>query len=250
MIELIKAGGWMMYPIILASVIAVAIIIERFLALRRSKVIPQTAIDQAKQLAASGHADPQALEQLRDGSMIGKVLAAGLASSSLPRHIMKENVEEAGRHIAHYLERYLPALATIGAISPLMGLQGTVFGMIGSFQQISKAGVNDPSVVSSGIAEALITTAAGITVALLAVIFHRYFKARVDNYVVRMEEEAVKLIELVNQVNTRRSSSTPPTAIPSAAAQAHVPSANAAQSSANERAAAAIAAARQRMKGG
>ncbi|MFZ1386152.1 MAG: MotA/TolQ/ExbB proton channel family protein [Thiolinea sp.] len=234
MLEIIIAGGVMMIPIILASIIALAIIFERFWALRKSKVMPAADVEMARKLAESGQVSTNAIDNLGSSSVVGSVLATGLASSNLPRHVMKENVEEAGRHAVHRLERYLPALATIGSIAPLMGLLGTVFGMISSFSQISKAGAGDPAAVAGGISEALITTAAGLVVALVAVIFHRLLKAKVDNYVFGMEQEAVKLIEIVNQTNNRR-------ATPSVASN---------QPSANEKAAAAIAAARQRMASG
>lgn len=234
MLEIIIAGGVMMIPIILASIIALAIIFERFWALRRSHVMPAADIEMARKLAESGQVPANTIDNLRASSVVGSVLATGLASSNLPRHVMKENVEEAGRHAVHRLERYLPALATIGSIAPLMGLLGTVFGMISAFSQISKAGAGDPAAVAGGISEALITTAAGLVVALVAVIFHRLLKAKVDHYVIGMEQEAVKLIEVVNQNNSRRP-------IPSVASN---------QPNANEKAAAAIAAARQRMASG
>lgn len=226
----------MMIPIILASIIALAIIFERFWALSRRKVMPAADIEMARKLAETGQVSSNAIENLSASSVVGSVLATGLASSNLPRHVMKENVEEAGRHAVHRLERYLPALATIGSIAPLMGLLGTVFGMISSFSQISKAGAGDPAAVAGGISEALITTAAGLVVALIAVVFHRLLKAKVDNYVIGMEQEAVKLIEIVNQNNNRR----PPASVAASSTQA----------TANEKAAAAIAAARQRMASG
>ncbi len=236
MLEIIIAGGVMMIPIILASIIALAIIFERFWALSRRKVMPAADIEMARKLAETGQVSSNAIENLSASSVVGSVLATGLASSNLPRHVMKENVEEAGRHAVHRLERYLPALATIGSIAPLMGLLGTVFGMISSFSQISKAGAGDPAAVAGGISEALITTAAGLVVALIAVVFHRLLKAKVDNYVIGMEQEAVKLIEIVNQNNNRR----PPASVAASSTQA----------TANEKAAAAIAAARQRMASG
>lgn len=237
MIEFIKAGGWLMVPILLSSVIAMAIIIERFMSLRVGKVIPATDIESARKMAASGQISEQALASLRESSVVGDVLATGLASSSLPRHIMKENVEEAGRYAVHRLGRYLSALGTIAAITPLLGLLGTVLGMITSFSQITKVGVGDPAAVAGGISQALFTTAAGISVAIVALIFYRYFKARVDDYVISMEQEAVKLIDLVNQTNSRR-----PAPNPAAAASVSPQAANA------SKAAAAIAAAKQRAK--
>ena len=199
MVEFIRAGGWLMIPIIISSVIAMAIIIERFLSLRTGKVIPADDIQRARELAAKGQVGQSALDDLHKSSMVGSVLATGLASSSAPRHILKENLEEAGRHAVHKLERYMTALGTIAAITPLMGLLGTVLGMITAFSKITQVGVGDPATVAGGISQALFTTAAGISVAIVALIFHRYFKARVDNYVVGMEQEAIKLIEIVNQ---------------------------------------------------
>lgn len=233
MIEFIRAGGWLMLPIILSSVIAMAIIIERFLSLRVGKVIPAADIKRARELAASGQFNEQSITGLRNSSVVGSVLAAGLASSTAPRHIMKENVEEAGRHAVHQLERYLNALGTIAAITPLMGLLGTVLGMITAFSKITQVGVGDPATVAGGISQALFTTAAGISVAIIAMIFQRYFKGRVDSFVIGMEQEAVKLIETVNQANTKNRPSPATSPTPSAAAVA-------------SKASAAIAAARQK----
>lgn len=230
MIEFIKAGGWLMVPIILSSVIAMTIIIERFLALRGGRVIPGNDIQRARELAASGAVSDANVQELHDNSVVGSVLATGLASSTAPRHIMKENLEEAGRHAVHKLERYLNALGTIAAITPLMGLLGTVLGMITAFSKITQVGVGDPATVAGGISQALFTTAAGIGVAIVALIFHRYFKAKVGSYVVDMEQEAVKLIEIMNNNNKP----TRPLAAPS-------PS----DHSASEKAAAAIAAAKR-----
>ncbi|MEZ5534145.1 MAG: MotA/TolQ/ExbB proton channel family protein [Thiolinea sp.] len=234
MIEFIRAGGWLMLPIILSSVIAMAIIIERFLSLRVGKVIPAEDIRRARELAASGQVSEQSITELQESSVVGSVLATGLASSTAPRHIMKENVEEAGRHAVHKLERYLNALGTIAAITPLMGLLGTVLGMITAFSKITQVGVGDPATVAGGISQALFTTAAGISVAIIAMIFHRYFKGRVDNYVIGMEQEAVKLIEMVNQ-NNAKSRPVPPN-----------PAVSTPAGTTANRASAAIAAARQK----
>ena len=233
MIEFIQAGGWLMIPIILSSVIAMAIIIERFLSLRGGKVMPLNDIKRARELAASGQIDENEVDALRKNSVVGGLLATGLASSTAPRHILKENLEEAGRHAVHKLERYMTALGTIAAITPLMGLLGTVLGMITAFSKITKVGVGDPSAVAGGISQALFTTAAGISVAIVALIFHRYFKSRVDNYIVGMEQEAIKLIEIVNHNNT--ATRRPP------AMTGHTPQ----QPTASTKAAAAIAAARR-----
>ena len=220
MIEFIRAGGWLMIPIILSSVIAMAIIIERFLSLRTGKVMPVADIQRARELAASGKVAQGEIDSLSQSSVVGRLLATGLASSSAPRHILKENLEEAGRHVVHQLERYMTALGTIAAITPLMGLLGTVLGMITAFSKITQVGVGDPGAVAGGISQALFTTAAGISVAIVALIFHRYFKAKVDNYVVGMEQEAIKLVEIVNNSQSRRAAAKP------APARAAAPPAN------------------------
>nr|CAA6815996.1 MAG: MotA/TolQ/ExbB proton channel family protein [uncultured Thiotrichaceae bacterium] len=233
MIEFIRAGGWLMIPIILSSVIAMAIIIERLLSLRVGKVIPASDIQRARELAASGNVTDAHLAELHDGSVVGSVLSTGLSNRAAPRHVLKENLEEAGRHAVHKLERYLNALGTIASITPLMGLLGTVLGMITAFSKITQVGVGDPASVAGGISQALFTTAAGIFVAIVAMIFHRYFKGKVDNYVIGMEQEAVKLIEIVNQNKTGAPRPSPRTPSPASAAS---------------KAEAAIAAARQKQR--
>lgn len=198
MIEFVQAGGWLMIPIILSSVIAMAIVFERFMSLRGGKVLPRKDVERARQMASTGKISEGAIAELRRNSVVGHVLATGLESSTAPRHIMKENIEEAGRHAVHSLERYLNALGTIAAITPLLGLLGTVLGMITAFSKITQAGVGDPATVAGGISQALFTTAAGISVAIVALIFYRYFKGKVDGYVVAMEQEAVTLVEILN----------------------------------------------------
>lgn len=198
MFELIQSGGIMMFPIILSSILAVAIIIERFLALQVRKVVPQDDVERARKLASSTKLADAQVDELRNSSLLGRVLATGLESRELPRHIMKENVEEAGRHVVQELERYLPALGTIVTISPMMGLLGTVLGMIGVFSAINTAGVGNPQQMAGGISEALITTVAGLLVAIITLVFERYFKSKVDSYVATMEREAMRLIEIAN----------------------------------------------------
>lgn len=198
MFELIQSGGIMMFPIILSSILAVAIIIERFLALQVRKVVPQDDVERARKLASSSKLVEALVDELRNSSLLGRVLATGLESRELPRHIMKENVEEAGRHVVQELERYLPALGTIITIAPMMGLLGTVLGMIGVFSAINTAGVGNPQLLAGGISEALITTVAGLLVAIITLVFERYFKSKVDAYVVTMEREAMRLIEIAN----------------------------------------------------
>lgn len=198
MFELVKSGGIMMIPLILSSVIAVAIIIERFMALRLHKVVPAEAIERARKLAGMSKLADVQLDELRNSSLMGRVLASGLESRELPRHIMKENVEEAGRHAVHELERYLPALGTIVTIAPMMGLLGTVLGMISVFGAINAVGVGNPQQMAGGISEALITTVAGLMIAITTLVFERYFKSKVDGYVSIMEREALRLIEITN----------------------------------------------------
>ena len=198
MFELIKSGGIMMFPLIFSSVVAMAIIIERFLALRLHKVVPPDDIELARKMAGSSKLSDAQIDELRNSSLMGRVLATGLESRELPRHIMKENVEEAGRHAVHDLERYLPALGTVITIAPMMGLLGTVLGMIGVFRTINAAGVGDPQKMAGGISEALITTVAGLLIAIVTLVFERYFKAKVDGYVATMEREALRLIEIAN----------------------------------------------------
>lgn len=198
MFELIKSGGIMMFPLILSSIVALAIIIERFMSLRVHKVVPPVDIERARKLAGIAKLPEAQVDDLRNGSLMGRVLATGLESRELPRHIMKENVEEAGRHVVQELERYLPALGTIITIAPMMGLLGTVLGMIHVFSTINTAGVGNPQQMAGGISEALITTVAGLLIAIITLVFERYFKAKVDGYVATMEREALRLIEIAN----------------------------------------------------
>ncbi len=199
MFEFLKAGGFLILPILICSIIALAIVIERFLTLRARNIVPANVVSKAHRLAASGSKpSKQELNTIRNSSLIGKVLAAGLENSHAPRHIMKENLEETGRHVAHEMDKYMTALGTIAAVTPLLGLLGTVIGMIEVFSVITKLGVGSPTDLAGGISTALITTAAGISVAVPSLIFHRYFKGKINDYVVRMEQEALKLVELAS----------------------------------------------------
>ena len=198
MLELVKAGGWLMVPILLCSVIAMAIVVERFWALRRDRIAPENLVAQVGQWARSGELSEERLRAMRRGSSLGRVLAAGLGARDRSREVMKESIENIGRHVVHDLERYLNALGTIAAITPLLGLLGTVIGMIKVFAVITSQGVGDPGVLASGISEALLTTAAGLTVAIPALMFHRYFRGRIDGLVVTMEAEALKMVEALH----------------------------------------------------
>lgn len=188
----------MMFPIILSSIIAMAIIVERFWALQRKKILPPDLLPQVRKLYIENKLDDTTLRKLKVSSPLGYVLAAGLVNSAQHRGVIKDCMEEAGRKIAHDLERYLNALGTIAAVGPLLGLLGTVFGMIEIFSSMMKHGAGDPASLAGGISVALITTAAGLTVAIPSLIFHRFFERLVDEYVVGMEEEALKLIDILH----------------------------------------------------
>ena len=194
----IKAGGWAIWPIILCSVAALAIIGERLWSLQKKYVAPANLLPQVKQWLARDELDQARLTLLRDSSPLGRILAAGLLNRAHKREIVKEAIENAGRHTVPDLERYLRALGTIAAISPFLGLFGTVIGMIEMFSGVSQHGVGDPSIVSAGIATALINTAAGLAVAIPSLMFYRYFRGRVADLLVDMEQEAVKLVEILH----------------------------------------------------
>ena len=198
MLELVEAGGWLMVPILLCSITAMAIVVERFWTLRRRRIAPENLVARVRQWARNGELNEERIRALRRGSSLGRILAAGLGTRDRDREVMKESIEDVGRHVVHDLERYLNALGTIAAISPLLGLLGTVIGMIKVFAVITTQGVGDPGVLASGISEALLTTAAGLTVAIPALMFHRYFRGRVDELVVTMEAEALKMVEALH----------------------------------------------------
>jgi biopolymer transport protein ExbB len=195
--ELVKAGGWMMLPIIFSSIVATAIVAERLWTLRVSRVSPPHLLGQVWRWIKEKKLNAAKLKELRASSPLGEVLAAGLANSKHGREIMKECIEEAASRVIHELERYLNALGSIAAMAPLLGLLGTVFGMIEIFNGFMGDGMSNTASLASGIGKALITTAAGLIVAIPAVFFHRYLLRRVDELVVAMEQEAIKLVEVV-----------------------------------------------------
>jgi biopolymer transport protein ExbB len=197
-LEIIKAGGWLMAPIVACSVAALAIIIERFWTLNKKRVMPEQLVGRIWQLSRKGQLTDQRILEFRDASPLGRVLASGLLNKGFAREIMKESIEETGRHVAHELERFLNTLGTIAAVTPLLGLLGTVLGMIKVFTAITSVGVGDPTQLAGGISQALLTTAAGISVAIPSLIFHRYFRGRVNELVVYMEEEAMKMVEIMH----------------------------------------------------
>jgi biopolymer transport protein ExbB len=201
MLEIILAGGWLMAPILLCSTISVAIIIERFWTLRQVNVVPDGVGEMVEQWAAKHELDIKHLNQLRNGSALGRVLAAALRNRHRPRELIKEAVEDTGRHVVHELERFLNTLGTIAGIAPLLGLLGTVIGMIKVFSAIMLHGVGNANELAGGISEALITTAAGLTVAIPSYFFYRYFRGMVAEYVISMEEQAINLIEAIDRGN-------------------------------------------------
>jgi biopolymer transport protein ExbB len=196
--EFVKSGGWLMLPIILCSIVALGIVIERFLVLQRKKVMPDHLMRQILQLHQENRLDKADLGKLRSSSPLGRILAAGLVNREHSKEVMKESIEEVGRQVVHDLDRYLNTLGTIASISPLLGLLGTVIGMIKVFSVIVTAGVGDPGVLAGGISEALITTAAGLSVAIPSLMFHRYFSGLIDRLVLGMEEQALKLVEIMH----------------------------------------------------
>lgn len=198
MLELVQAGGWLMIPIILCSVIAAAICVERVWTLQASRVVPRTLVAQVWGFVKKNELDPQKLRDIRTGSPLGQVFAAGLANARRGREIMKESMEEAADAVMHELERYLTPLGTIASVSPLLGLLGTVVGMIKVFTVLMLEGSGNANLLAGGISQALITTAAGLGVAIPALMFHRYFLRRVDDLVVAMEQEASKLVEIMH----------------------------------------------------
>ncbi len=197
MFELVKAGGWLMLPIIACSVVAMAIVVERFWSLQSKRVLPANMLPDIWKWSRENKLNEDRIREVRISSPLGRVLAAGLQNRARDRDIMRDSIEEVGRHVAHELERFLNALGTIAAITPLLGLLGTVVGMISVFTTITTVGVGDPAELAGGISQALITTAAGLVVAIPALMFARYFRARVDTLVVGMEQEAIKLVEVM-----------------------------------------------------
>jgi len=196
--ELVKAGGWLMAPIILFSVIAVGIILERFWTLQTRKVIPKHLVATIWHWVKEGQLERSKIDEIAKQSALGKVLAAGLNNRHKDRDRIKESIEEAGRKVVHEMERFLNTLGTIASITPLIGLLGTVIGMIKVFNAITTEGVGNAAPLAGGISQALVTTAGGLSVAIIALMFYRYFRGRVDELVVQMEEEAIKMVDVLN----------------------------------------------------
>ncbi|MCT7359622.1 MotA/TolQ/ExbB proton channel family protein [Thalassolituus pacificus] len=198
MLEIIQSGGWMMVPIIISSILALGITVERFWTLRAGQIAPRDLLARVWGWMKNNQLDSARIKELRASSPLGRVLAAGLINSRHGRQIMKESIEEVASHEIHEMERNLNALGTIAAVAPLMGLLGTVFGMIQVFSEIMTQGTGQANLLAGGISEALITTAAGLIIGIPALVSHRMLQRRVDEIVVFMEQEAIKLVDVLH----------------------------------------------------
>ncbi len=197
MLEFFKAGGLTMWPLLMFSIAALGIAGERFWSLQSKRIAPKGLVNQVWQWEQAGQLDAKRIQDLRRASPLGRILAAGLVNRRHDRAIIKESIEEVGRHVAHDLERFIGALGTIATASPLLGLLGTVLGMIKIFSVVSSEGVGDPGLLAGGIAEALITTVTGLFIAIPSLILYRYFRGRVDDLIITMEQEALKMVEIM-----------------------------------------------------
>ena len=196
--ELVRAGGPFMAPIILCSIAAVGILLERLWTLQRKRVLPDDLIKKLSSFAEGGQVTPKIIEALEKNSPLGRVLAAALANRDRGREIMMERVQDTGRHVVHELERFLNTLGTIASISPLLGLLGTVTGIIRAFNAVMLGGMGDPRLLAGGISEALITTAGGLAVAIPSFIAYRYLRGKVERIVIDMEKIAVTFADSLN----------------------------------------------------
>ena len=197
MFAIIQAAGWPIWPLLFASIVAVALIIERLITLRRSKILPEGLLEKVVGELRTSGATPEMVNRVALSSPLGRVLAAGLRNVRSPREVMKESIEETGRAVVHDLERFLTTLGTIASISPLMGLFGTVVGMIEIFGSQTPGGSN-PQQLAHGISIALYNTGFGLVIAMPSMIFWRHFRATVDGLVVEMEQQAIRLVEVVH----------------------------------------------------
>jgi len=196
--ELVRAGGPFMWPIIVCSIAAVGILLERLWTLQRKRVLPEDLIKKVSDLAEKNQVTPKVIEALEKNSPLGRVLAAALANRDRGREIMMERVQDTGRHVVHELERFLNSLGTIASISPLLGLLGTVTGIIRAFNAVMLGGMGDPRMLAGGISEALVTTAGGLAVAIPSFIAYRYLRGKVERIVIEMEKIAVAFADSLN----------------------------------------------------
>lgn len=195
--EIIKAAGWPIWPLIFASIIALAIIFERLFALRTNIIAPNNLLPEVQTWLSKGGINRETIARLQKHSMLGQIFAAALTNADASRDITKEAIEEAGRAVAHELEKYLSTLGTIATVAPLLGLLGTVIGMVELFGAFTNTG-HDIAQFARGISVALYNTAGGIVVAVPAMIAYRYFRSKVDGLLVDMEQQAIKLVELIH----------------------------------------------------
>ena len=209
--ELVKAGGWPMLPLLLLGVAALAIILERLWSLRRNEVMPPKLGEEVRNWAARGQLDPAHIESLRRNSPLGALLAAALDVRHKPREQIRERIEDTGRHLVFRMERYLSALGTIASAGPLLGLLGTVVGMIQMFLGVLDHGLGDVNQLAGGIGKALVCTATGMIVAIPALMFHRYFRGRIAGYIVDMEHEAMRLMDVIEDASSTGTPAAPPT---------------------------------------
>ena len=198
MFELIKSGGPVMIPIIILAIIAMAIIVERIWSLRRKEVFPPGLGVEVREWARGRELDSKHIDVLRRNSPLGEVLAAALDMRHKPRELMKERVEDVGRHVVHQMERFLNTLGTIAGVAPLLGLLGTVLGIIEMFLTILKTGVGDANQLAGGIGQALVSTAGGLVLAIPALMFYRYFRGLINEYVIDMEKQAIALMDVLD----------------------------------------------------
>ncbi len=197
MFAIIQAAGWPIWLLLIASVIGMALVIERLLYLRRHRILPPKLLDEVIRVYHNGKIDAKVIATLEQNSPLGRVLAAGLRNVDAPRDVMKETIEEAGRGTGHELERFLTTLGTIATLAPLMGLFGTVVGMIEIFGAQNASGSN-PAQLAHGISVALYNTGFGLAIAMPALVFYRHFRALVDSFIIDMEQQAVKFVDLVH----------------------------------------------------
>ncbi|ELX13257.1 MULTISPECIES: MotA/TolQ/ExbB proton channel family protein [Oxalobacteraceae] len=197
MLAILQAAGWPIWLLLVASIVATALIIERLLYLRRSKILPKKLLDEVVQVYRSGNITPDVIDKLEKSSPLGVVLSAALRNIDSPREVMKESIEEAGSGVAHMLERFLTTLGTIAELATLMGLFGTVVGMIEIFGSQTGTGAN-PTQLAHGISVALYNTGFGIAIAMPTMVFYRHFRALVNSFVIEMEQQAVKFVDLVH----------------------------------------------------
>ncbi|MEK9774847.1 MAG: MotA/TolQ/ExbB proton channel family protein [Quisquiliibacterium sp.] len=216
MFSLIQAAGWPIWILILTSLVAVALIVERFLSLKRDKVLPPKLLDEVLAFHRDRQITPEMIQRLEASSPIGQIFASGLRQEFAPRDVMKETMEETGRAVAHWLEKYLSAIGTIASIAPLMGLFGTVVGMIEIFGSQAPSGTN-PQQLAHGISVALYNTAFGLVIAIPAMICYRHFRARVDSYLVEMEQQSLRLIDTIRALRAPQAAEVPGQAPPAGA---------------------------------